>query len=81
MWLHSWAAVARHGRHGLFSLFVQIFFVAQPRAAMAGTDPLGVRLAVGARIDEADQDGRTALWLAARHSKLGVSWTLILSSL
>ena len=35
---------------------------------------MNLRLAAGARLDEADGDGRAALWLAARHSRLGVPW-------
>jgi len=32
----------------------------------------GVLLAAGAVLEDADEDGRTALWLAARHSRLAV---------
>lgn len=51
-----------------------------PLAAAAESgfeDSVALLLAAGARLDEADEDGRTALWLAARHSRLGVSQVLL----
>jgi ankyrin repeat protein len=42
-------------------------------AAESGfADVVGVLLAAGAQIEEADEDGRTPLWLASRHARLGV---------
>lgn len=37
----------------------------------------GLLLAAGALLEDPDEDGRTALWLAARHSKLGVMRLLL----
>lgn len=51
-----------------------------PLAAAAESgfeDSVALLLAAGARLDEADGDGRTALWLAARHSRLGVAQVLL----
>eukprot|EP00441_Pelagodinium_beii_P033455 CAMPEP_0197626912 /NCGR_PEP_ID=MMETSP1338-20131121/5681_1 /TAXON_ID=43686 ORGANISM="Pelagodinium beii, Strain RCC1491" /NCGR_SAMPLE_ID=MMETSP1338 /ASSEMBLY_ACC=CAM_ASM_000754 /LENGTH=456 /DNA_ID=CAMNT_0043197507 /DNA_START=52 /DNA_END=1422 /DNA_ORIENTATION=+ len=36
-----------------------------------------VLLASGARLDEEDEDGRTALWLASRHSRISAAKTLL----
>lgn len=51
-----------------------------PLAAAAESgfeDSVALLLVAGARLDEADGDGRTALWLAARHSRLGVAQILL----
>lgn len=51
-----------------------------PLAAAAESgfeDSVALLLSAGARLDEADGDGRTALWLAARHSRLGVAQVLL----
>ena len=32
-----------------------------------------LRIAAGAELDAIDEDGRTALWLASRHSRLGAT--------
>lgn len=37
----------------------------------------GVLLAAGATLEDPDEDGRTALWLAARHSRLAVARLLL----
>lgn len=47
-------------------------------AAESGfTELVSTLAAAGAAIDSADEDGRTALWLACRHSRIGVSKFLL----
>ena len=50
-------------------------FPSFPLAVLMRSDRLlnDLRIVAGAELDAIDEDGRTALWLASRHSRLGAT--------